>query len=409
MSKLPPTAEPLLRFSGYDKHWMLGELGDYLSFKNGINADKESYGSGHKFINVLDIINNDFITHESIIGTVNVDKKTFEKNEVSYGDILFQRSSENREEAGQSNVYLDSVKTSCFGGFVIRGKAKRQYNPVYLNYLLKSHLARKEIVTKSGGSTRYNVGQDTLSEVKIYISEDKAEQQGIADFFFSVDKKISHLKEKHALLTQYKIGVMQKLFKQEIRFKDEKGNAFPDWQTKKLGDLFSHHNEKNGVSDNKLLSVKMNGGVVPRNEISGKDNSSDDKSKYLKVDVGDIVYNSMRMWQGASGLSNHSGIVSPAYTVITPNKNVDAKYFSFFFKHPNTINLFRRNSQGLTSDTWNLKFPLFSQIKVLVPHFEEQIKISSFLEALDIKIFAINEQVELTQNFKFGLLQQMFV
>jgi len=248
-----------------------------------------------------------------------------------------------------------------------------------------------------------------LWEVHIYLSDNGTEQNKIADFLFAVDKKVNLLKEKHTLLTQYKKGVMEKIFKQEIRFKDENGNAFPNWQAKKLGELFSHHNEKNGDEENRLLSVKMKGGVVPRNEITGKDNSSEDKSKYLKVDIGDIVYNSMRMWQGASGLSTYNGIVSPAYTVITPNEGSYAKYFSYFFKFPNTVNLFRRNSQGLTSDTWNLKFPLFSTIKMNVPSLDEQKKISSFLEALDTKLDELNKQIGLTQAFKRGLLQQMFV
>jgi type I restriction enzyme S subunit len=115
------------------------------------------------------------------------------------------------------------------------------------------------------------------------------------------------------------------------------------------------------------------------------------------------------MWQGASGLSNYDGIVSPAYTVITPKENISALYFSYFFKFPKTISVFRRNSQGLTSDTWNLKFPQFSTIKILVPSFQEQLKIADFLVVLDEKLELVSKQIEQTQSFKKGLLQQMFV
>ena len=117
MKKLSPAARPKLRFEGFSGFWSVKKLGEYLSFKNGINADRDSYGNGYKFINVLDIINNDFITNELITGSVDVSENVFQKNKVSYGDILFQRSSENREEAGQSSVYLDPDVTSSFERF----------------------------------------------------------------------------------------------------------------------------------------------------------------------------------------------------------------------------------------------------------------------------------------------------
>ncbi len=149
-------AVPKLRFREFEENWYKTKLGDFLTFKNGLNSDKEKYGSGIKFINVLDIINNDFITYNRIRGSVEVTDKEIEKNSVSYGDILFQRSSETREEVGQSNVYLDPDKTAVFGGFVIRGKRIRDYNPLFLHFLLKTDSARNEITSKSGGSTRYN-------------------------------------------------------------------------------------------------------------------------------------------------------------------------------------------------------------------------------------------------------------
>ncbi|MFO0268278.1 MAG: restriction endonuclease subunit S, partial [Cyclobacteriaceae bacterium] len=161
MSKVPK-----LRFKEFSGGWELKKLSQLLEFKNGINASKEQYGSGFKFINVLDILNNDFITHDLIIGSVDVDESVFEKYSVNYGDILFQRSSETREEVGTACVYLDS-KPATFGGFVIRGKKIGEYDPMFLNKLLKTDLSRNEITSKSGGSTRYNVGQETLSSVAL--------------------------------------------------------------------------------------------------------------------------------------------------------------------------------------------------------------------------------------------------
>jgi type I restriction enzyme S subunit len=157
---------PQLRFPEFKGEWEMKKLSALLEFKNGINASKEQYGSGYKFINVLDILNNDFRTQENIIGSVNVDKTIFDKFPVNYGDILFQRSSETREEVGSACVYLDKNNSATFGGFVIRGRKIGDYEPIFLNKLLKTDKARDAITSKSGGSTRFNVGQEILSSIQ---------------------------------------------------------------------------------------------------------------------------------------------------------------------------------------------------------------------------------------------------
>ena len=124
---------PALRFPGFNDKWKYNTLGNLLEFKNGINAKKEQYGKGVKFINVLDVLENDYITYDKIIGSVDVDENTIDKNAVRYGDILFQRSSETREEVGSASVYLDKEKIATFGGFVIRGKKIADYVPEFFN------------------------------------------------------------------------------------------------------------------------------------------------------------------------------------------------------------------------------------------------------------------------------------
>lgn len=165
------------------------KLGDLLEFKNGINASKEQYGKGIKFVNVSDILNNDFLTYENIAGLVDIDSLTLSKYSVEYGDILFQRSSETRDEVGTANVYLDKDNTAAFGGFVIRGKKQGDYNPIFLNNLLKSATARNSITSRSGGSTRYNVGQEILSSVKLCFPT-IAEQEKIGKLLSLIDNRI---------------------------------------------------------------------------------------------------------------------------------------------------------------------------------------------------------------------------
>ena len=175
----------------------------------------------------------------------------------------------------------------------------------------------------------------------------------------------------------------------------------------RIGDIYAERSQR-GASDMELLSVTMNDGVKPRSEIEGKDNSSEDKSNYKIVRKGDMVYNSMRMWQGANGISPCDGIVSPAYTVLMPKQEINNGYFAALFKSANLINEFRKNSQGMTSDTWNLKYPQIETIKVQIPSVSEQYKVSEMFSVLDERIAAQSQLVESLKKYKRGVVDGIF-
>ena len=175
----------------------------------------------------------------------------------------------------------------------------------------------------------------------------------------------------------------------------------------RIGDIYAERSER-GAADMELLSVTMNGGVMQRSEIEGKDNSSEDKSNYKVVRKGDMVYNSMRMWQGANGVSPYDGIVSPAYTVLTAKLPICNEYFAALFKNYKLINEFKKNSQGMTSDTWNLKYPQIKTIKVYLPRVTEQEKVASLLVTLDKRIAAQATLVEQLKKYKRGALKAVF-
>ena len=155
------------------------------------------------------------------------------------------------------------------------------------------------------------------------------------------------------------------------------------WEQRKLGECFSERVES--MPSGELLSVTINEGIKRFSDLGRHDNSNEDKSKYKKVHIGDIAYNSMRMWQGASGYSPYEGIVSPAYTVLSPNcELVDPLCISYLFKRADMIHTFQLNSQGITSDNWNLKYPVLSEIEILIPRsIEEQVRIARLLTSLD--------------------------
>lgn len=179
-----------------------------------------------------------------------------------------------------------------------------------------------------------------------------------------------------------------------------------EWREYPLGELFLNRNETN-CENLELLSITADRGVIPRAQIAEKDNSSEDKSKYKHVCVGDIGYNTMRMWQGVSALSQYEGIVSPAYTILKPTENVDAVYASFYFKYTPLVNLFYRNSQGLVDDTRNLKYEWFKIIKAVFPKRNEQRKIAEILATQD-KVIELKEKLlKEKQRQKKYLMQQL--
>ncbi len=384
---------PTLRFSGFSEDWSEQSLGELLEFKNGYNAPKESYGSGEKFINVLDIIQNTTITHEKILGSVELSKEEFEKYKVEYGDILFQRSSETREEVGQANVYLDSSRPATFGGFVIRGKKVGDFDPAFMNYLLRTPRSRNEITSKSGGSTRYNVGQETLSQVPVILPS-LPEQQKIAAFLTSVDQRIELLQAKKEKLEGYKKGVMQKIFAQQLSFKADDGSDFPDWEERKLGEVC----EKKS-SNITAGSLAESDGHYRIYGATGFLQNVD----FFQVETAFISIVKDRAGVGRVLKCEPKSSVLGTLDMILPKKEID---IDFLFSALARIN-FLKYMTGSTIP--HIYFKDYAKERIKLPSLPEQKKISKFLTTLDQSIENLNQQINQTQTWKKGLLQKMFV
>ena len=158
-----------------------------------------------------------------------------------------------------------------------------------------------------------------------------------------------------------------------------------EWKEVKLGEVTCERNETN-TPTLPLLSITANKGVIPQTDSEKKDVSNADKSKYKRICSGDIGYNTMRMWQGRSALSFIEGIVSPAYTIVTPLKGVSPLFLSYLIKRPRLIYEFWTHSQGLVEDTLNCKYKDFAQITITIPFLPEQRKIAALLSLIDERI-----------------------
>ncbi len=191
----------------------------------------------------------------------------------------------------------------------------------------------------------------------------------------------------------------------ELRFPEFVNDG--EWKLEKLDAVFSERQET-GFVNLPLMSLTDKEGIIPQENTNRKNNSSSDKSKYLRICPGDVAYNTMRMWEGRSAYVDIEGLVSPAYTVCKPKNNNSGLFFSYYFKTQQLINEFHRYSQGLVKDTLNLKYEAFSQISILNPNPKEQQKIASFLSSLDELIEVHNKKLEALIEHKKGLMQNLF-
>ncbi len=336
----------------------------------------------------------------------------FRNYEVKFGDILFQRSSETREEVGQSNVYLDENATATFGGFVIRGTAKQSYDPAFFHYLLKTASVRRDITSRSGGSTRYNIGQESLRNVRIFLPT-QSEQKKIAAFLSAVDGKVRELARKKDLLLEYKEGVMQKIFNQRVRFKDDNCNDFPSWNEISLNKFLIPTLREIATPSQPYLAVGVRSHFKGTFQKPNADPQKIDMEKLYVVHAGDLIVNITFAWEGAMAIAKKNddgGLVSHRFPTYTFNEEVTtSEFFKYIYSNARFKHFLKLISPGGAGRNRVLNKKDFLALKVSLPSMSEQIKISRFLQALDLKIDSVRLRLEKTKDFRRGLLQQMFV
>ncbi|MGX7164204.1 restriction endonuclease subunit S [Enterococcus massiliensis] len=396
--------QPEIRFPGFTEDWEERKLSEMANFSKGNGYSKADLAEeGHPVI----LYGRLYTKYETIIENVDTFAELKEKSVISNGgEVIVPASGETPEDISRASVV--DVSGVALGGDLNIIKTKSELDPIFLALTISNGSQQKEMTKRAQGKSVVHLHNSDLKEVNLLYPK-LDEQVKIGSFFKKLDVSIALHQRKLDLLKETKKGFLQKMFPKngakvpEIRFP----GFTKDWEERKLGDVFSERSERS--SEGELISVTINSGVIKASELDRKDNSSDNKSNYKKVEVGDIAYNSMRMWQGASGYSSYEGILSPAYTVIIPKEGTDSKFFAYDFKRYDMIQTFKRNSQGLTSDTWNLKFPTLKLVKIMVPSIEEQKQIAAFFERLDNTIALHERELDVLKETKKGFLQKMFV
>jgi len=404
-------AVPKLRFDGFAGEWTNIPLSNLISALDAgvsVNSgDRPAFAFEKSVLKTSCVTLGRFDLEENKV-VEDPNEITRLKEAVSKNTVIISRM--NTPQLVGANAFVaEDAPTAFLPDRLWAAKISAKADPSWVGHLLAHPVTRASFSDRATGTsgTMKNLTKDAVLSLEV-IAPTLPEQQKIAAFLGAMDGRLAGLRQTEAALTRFKAGLMQRLFSQKLRFTQDNGSAFPDWEEKRLGDVFTERSER-GNTDGELLSVTMHSGVVRAVDANRANGASADLSNYKTVEVDDIAYNSMRMWQGANGVSRYSGIVSPAYTVILSKIPQIMGFWGYYFKLPTVIFLFERNSQGLTSDTWNLKFPALATIQLPIPHPEEQRKIAAALSALDAKIAATALQITQTERFKQGLLQQMFV
>ncbi|WP_105129964.1 restriction endonuclease subunit S [Streptococcus suis] len=399
---------PRLRFPGFTDAWKQRKLGEVATFAKGNGYSKKDLViEGSPII----LYGRLYTKYETVISEVDTFVSVEDnKNSVVYsegGEVLVPASGESSLDIARASVV--AKKGIILGGDINIIRLHSEIFPVFLALTISNGKQQKGLSKRAQGKSVVHLHNSDLKKVDLDFPT-HPEQEAIGSFFSDLDQLITLHQRKLDDVKELKKALLQKMFPKG------NGNDFPElrfpeftdaWKQRKLGEYFVERLECS--AEGELLSVTISDGVRRFSELGRKDNSSEDKTKYKVLKQGDIVYNSMRMWQGASGYSIYDGIVSPAYTVLIPTYLSYALFFSYLFKRSSSLQIFQVNSQGLTSDTWNLKYKPFSNIVFPAPTLPEQEAIGSFFSDLDQLITLHQRQLDHLKLLKKALLQQMFI
>ena len=390
---------PKLRFSGFTKDLKRNGFTELGKIMIGLTHTPKYIEFGKIFLSSKNI-SKGYIDFENVKYISEVEYEGITKSaKPKKGDILFTRVGSN---LGNPVVLEEDIE---FAIFVSLGVFRT--NSMAINYFLKywmdTQIFWRQLEKKVAGGAKNNLNTTWLKEFKINIPC-LSEQQKIAEFLSSVDNKIQLLEKKKEQLEQYKKGVMQKIFSQDIRFKDDNGNSYPDWEKNRIDNISICLDSKRKP----LNSTERNfmRGSIPYYGANGivdyvNDYLFDEELVLLAEDGGNFFEFANKpiaqLISGRSWVNNHAHILKAKIEFIT----TDFLFYSLVHKD------IRRFIVGGGRVKLN-KSDLMS-IKLSLPCIEEQKKIANFLSAIYKKIETTSTQIDKTKEFKKGLLQQMFV
>lgn len=367
-----------MRFPEFTEEWKEHCLAEYLDFKNGLNPSANKFGSGIKFISVMDILNNNFITYDCIRTSVKITPEEQVAFAVEKGDMLFQRSSETLEDVGRANVYMDE-NPAVFGGFVIRGKKKTEYNPMFFRYLLASPYARKKIIPMGAGAQHFNIGQDGLSKVKLHFPI-LQEQQKIAALLRLIDERIT---TQNKIIEKYESLI--KGIAQNITCSNK-----PNVHISECLECSSSTLQESDVFEHGAYPVYGANGIVGYLDNYNTEN----EAVYIIKDgsgVGTVSY--------VTGKCSATGTLN----ILQAPNGYSLRYLYYLLKVFN----FEPYKTGMAIP--HIYFKDYGKAKIFCPLYSEQLKYATLLSTIDDKLSTEQDILKSLNLEKQYLLCQMFI
>lgn len=410
---------PQLRFKGFDGQWENCLLSDATKYTKGFAFKSDDYqNNGVRIVRVSDLSSDSIKNDIEKVYIDELNAKLYDKYRLRKGNIIITTvgsKPEMIESAVGRGIFINNENEGLLNQNMLKFENIKNVDNRFIIGLINTK--RYQHYMKSiarGNANQANITVVDLLQFEISIPI-LPEQEKIASFLSAVDEKIQQLTRKAALLEQYKKGVMQQLFSGKLRFKDENGEEYADWEEKKLGEVAEKRIVKN--KDNKINLVFTNSamqGIVNQRDFFDKDIANQNNLLgYYIVDKNDFVYNPRISTHAPVGpiSRNHldTGIMSPLYSVFR-FKNGNLDFIEYFFNstvwhlHMKDI-----SNYGARDDRMSFSTNDFYKMPIPFPSIEEQQKIAGFLSGIDKKIGVIQSELKKMQGFKKGLLQQMFV
>lgn len=408
--------KPRIRFKGFTEDWEQRKLGDFYTFKNGLNKEKVYFGYGDSIVNFTDVFHNRQIYSSTLKGKVCVNKKELENYKVKEGDLFFTRTSETIDEIGFPAVVMEPMERVVFSGFVLRGRAEKN-DPlvnIFKSYIFFTDNFRSEMKKKSSMTTRALTSGTALKEMYFSYPKDLEEQTKIGEILLRLDNIITLHQRRLEKLKLAKKALLQKLFPKngsqfpEIRFK-----GFTDaWEQRKLSDVLVERNEQQvETREYPLMSFVQGLGVAPKGERYDRSFLVLDQSKkYKRTELGDFIYSSNNLETGSIGI-NKTGkaVISPVYSIFQGVSIGDSQFIGIMSLLPRFIAKMIRFRQGVVYGQWRIHETDFLDISVSIPLVDERTKITQLILSIEKIITLHQRKLDKLQDVKKGLLQKMFV
>ncbi|NMR26402.1 restriction endonuclease subunit S [Pseudoalteromonas sp. NEC-BIFX-2020_015] len=401
---------PALRFSKFKSEYLPKTIDEIAKVTSGGTPSraKADYWNGHipwvttSQINFKDItVADEYITD---LGLKKSSAKLFPK-----GTILLALYGQGITRGRVSVLEIEATTNQACAAIILESE---DVNTRFTFYYLQSKYEDIRNLANNGGQK--NLSGGLVKCLPVVLPSDVMEQTKVADFLTSVDTKISQLTEKRRLLKDYKKGVMQQIFSQQIRFKDDDGKVFPDWNMHKLIDIAEPIKRKaDRVIDN-VMTISAGKGFLHQNDRFSQVIAGTSLNKYIHLKRGEFAYNRGNSKSYTYGciyrLEAEEALIPFVYRSFKLSKGVEG-FFAQLFTMKYLDKQLRRliSSSARMDGLLNIGEKDFYQVKVPFPCIKEQQKIARCLQSLDKKIDAVNDQIEQTKLFKKGLLQQMFV